>query len=123
MVILTVLITSYSFISELLISGLLIIGYYTKGLSQNINYDWSSIVHQSFITHNPTVFSTQVPSTTSVITPVGYQNHLLPPGRAVPIISQVFRDAFRFARSIGALDASSKPPALTEANAQRRGER
>ena len=39
MVILTVLITSYSFISELLISGLLIIGYYTKGLSQNINYD------------------------------------------------------------------------------------
>lgn len=36
-------------------------------------------------------------------------------------VLEVFRDAFRFARSIGALDASSKPPALTEANAQRYG--
>eukprot|EP00435_Cladocopium_sp_Y103_P027782 s1661_g6.t2 len=36
-------------------------------------------------------------------------------------VLEVFRDAFRFAKSIGALDAASKPPALTEANAQRYG--
>ncbi|CAK9074362.1 unnamed protein product [Durusdinium trenchii] len=36
-------------------------------------------------------------------------------------VLEVFRDAFRFAGSIGALDVEGRPPSLTEQNAQRYG--